>query len=163
MQGSYWSKTGVVPLTIIRDDPGLSQAEADQLIKTRKQVISLESFEMPTLLDHRKIINLTETGSVTKFHVDIEFNRRPNSLKGKYQLRVRGKVRLLRLDFNGPSHSNPDGSEVGETHLHIYKEGEHDQWAYEPPKDYFSDFNDAANTLREFLEYCNVDNVPEIR
>ena len=97
------------------------------------------------------------------FLVDVEFNRKPDSLKGKFQLRVFNSVRLVRLDFNGSSHLNPDHSRVGTSHLHIYREGYHDRWAYDPPKDSFRNLNDAANTLREFLAYCNVINIPPIR
>ena len=146
-----------------QNNPKMPQSEADRLIKARKRVISLELFEMPSFGNHRKILSLTETRTWTKFLVDVAFNRKKNSLKGNYQLRVNGTVRLLRLDFNGPIHTNPDGSRVGTNHLHIYKEGDHNRWAYEPPKDYFSNFNDAANALREFLKYCNVINIPAIR
>lgn len=141
----------------------LSQDEADRLIAIGKIIIGPESFKMPTFGDEKKIISLEDTQAVTSFRVDIQFSRRSNSLKGNYQLRVHSNVPLLRLDFNGPSHSNPDGSKVGGNHLHIYKEGEEDRWAYEPPRKSFSEFNNAARILQEFLKYCNVLNIPTIR
>lgn len=96
----------------------LSQDEADRLIAIGKIIIGSESFKMPTFGDEKKIISLEDTQAVTSFRVDIQFSRRSNSLKGNYQLCVHSNVPLLRLNFNGPSHSNPDGSKVGGNHLH---------------------------------------------
>lgn len=101
---------------------------------------------MPTVGNKKVLIHLKDLEAKTDFLVDVLFNRRPYTLKGKCQLRVYRMVRLLRLDSNGRVHSNPDDSLVDGTHLHIYKEGSHDQWAYPLPENIFSEFEDAATT-----------------
>jgi hypothetical protein len=68
---------------------------------------------------------------------------------------------LLRLDVDGPPHTNPDGTEVPTPHLHVYREGYGDKWALPLPAA-FTDTGNLVNTLREFLRYCNVDPLPEI-
>lgn len=146
-----------------QDESILSQIEPDRLIKSRKKVISPESLQIPTIGNKKVLIHLKDLEAKTDFLVDVLFNRRPYTLKGKCQLRVHRMVRLLRLDSNGRVHSNLDDSLVDGTHLHIYKEGSHDRWAYPPPENIFSNLEDAATTLREFLVYCNVTNIPTIR
>ena len=63
---------------------------------------------------------------------------------------------LVRLDFGGPPHRNPDGEEIGCPHLHTYREGYGDKWAAEVPTDKFSDLSDLWTTLGDFMTLCNV-------
>jgi hypothetical protein len=81
------------------------------------------------------------------------------SLKAKYQTRVHKTIVLVRLDLNGPPHRNPDGEEVGETHIHIYREEYGDKWAYPVDIKYFPNINDLFKTLDDFMKYCNIRNV----
>ena len=63
---------------------------------------------------------------------------------------------LARLDYGGPPHRNPDGAEIGSTHLHLYREGYGDRWAYEPPQGAFIDLGDRWRTFQDFLRFCSV-------
>ncbi|KJU85379.1 prophage protein [Candidatus Magnetobacterium bavaricum] len=40
------------------------------------------------------------------------------------------KIILLRLCFGGHPHRNPDDTEISSPHLHRYREGYADKWAY---------------------------------
>lgn len=80
-------------------------------------------------------------------------------LKTKYQTRVYKTIVLVRLDLNGPPHRNPDGKEVGGTHIHIYQEGYGDKWAYPFDIQYFPNINDLWETLYDFMKYCNINGV----
>ena len=71
-------------------------------------------------------------------------------------------VVLVRLDFGGPPHRNPDDTEVGVPHLHVYREGFGDKWAMTVPKDKFPDLADLWQTLQDFMGYCNVIERPNI-
>ena len=97
-----------------------------------------------------------------RFFLDIERGI-INLLKGKYQNRARQVVVLLRLDFGGPPHRNPDDGEVLCPHLHIYREGYGDKWAIPVPTDAFPDAADPWQTLADFMRYCNVVEPPLIR
>ncbi len=70
---------------------------------------------------------------------------------------------LARLDFAGPPHRNPDGEEVGSTHLHLYREGYGDKWAYPVPAERFPNLRDPWLTLDDFMRYCRIVEPPRIR
>lgn len=78
---------------------------------------------------------------------------------------------MLRLDVGGSFHRNPDAEieclpedpfrdihgscigryfEIGEPHIHYYREGFGDSWAY-PVDGLFSDIGDVHNTFEEYL------------
>jgi hypothetical protein len=82
--------------------------------------------------------------------------------KATHNLRVRTAIPLLRLDLNAAPHRNPDGEKVGRTHLHVYREGYGDAWAYEVPDDAFGDLDDLVRTLNDFMTYCNITQQPAI-
>lgn len=79
--------------------------------------------------------------------------------KMTYQTRARKTIILARLDF-GVEHRNPDGMRIGSPHLHIYKEGFGDKWAYElPHKDYdiFNGAQDTSEWFDRFLDFCKIE------
>ncbi len=67
---------------------------------------------------------------------------RINLKRQKYQARVREAIILARLDLSG-RHRNPNGEEAGTPHLHLYREGYGDKWAFPVPDNIFQDINDA--------------------
>lgn len=70
-------------------------------------------------------------------------------------------VVLARLDFGAP-HRNPDDTEVGVPHLHLYREGFHDKWAHPVPDGMLSNPVDAWQCLLDFMRFCNVAEAPRI-
>lgn len=60
--------------------------------------------------------------------------------------------------MGGNTHTNPDKTDIGGTHLHIYREGYDDKWAL-PLPGIFTNTNDLVKTLKEFLAYCKVVNI----
>jgi Family of unknown function (DUF6978) len=83
--------------------------------------------------------------------------------KGTYQNRTRGVVILVRLDFGGRPHRNPDGTEVASPHLHLFREGYADKWAFDVPTDRFPHLSDRWLTLDDFMSYCNIATPPHIQ
>ena len=63
---------------------------------------------------------------------------------------------LVRLDFGGKPHRNPDGEEIASPHLHIYREDFGDKWAHSVPADSFPNTQDAWRTLNDFMRFCNI-------
>lgn len=99
------------------------------------------------------------TGKI-QFMFDVQ-RKTLNIRKCTYQTRSQGEI-LLRLDLEGAPHPNPDGTEVSCPHLHIYREGFGDRWAY-PLSDYFlTNTHDLVQVLLEFLKYNHVEDLPEI-
>ena len=78
-------------------------------------------------------------------------------LKLKCQLRsTTHSVILARLDFASP-HRNPDGTTVGVPHLHVYREGYGDRFAYEVPPDMLKNPDDPLHVFLDFLAAYNIE------
>lgn len=95
-----------------------------------------------------------------KFLIDINRKGTIKISKCTYQNRYRNDI-LLRLEIDGPPHTNPDGNIIKGTHLHICKEGYGDSWAY-PLPDIFTNTKDLTTTLIQFLEYCKTINISDV-
>ena len=107
-------------------------------------------------------VPLTSTDGRESFLLDVR-RARIDLAKGTYQNRGRQVVVLARLDFGGGPHRNPDGEEIGSTHLHLYREGYGDKWAYQVPATHFSHLSDPWLTLGDFMRFCNGVEPPNIR
>jgi hypothetical protein len=138
----------------------LTQAEADELMGLIKILLSHEPIRFPRLGEQEQYeLKDKETGSIT-FTIDVQ-RKTVNVNKCTYQTRAMGH-RLLRIDLAGAPHPNPDGTEVPCPHIHIYREGFEDSWAY-PLSDYMiTDTNDLVRVLIDFLEYNHVENIPHV-
>ena len=82
--------------------------------------------------------------------------------KVSHNLRVRTSIPLIRLDINGAPHTNPDGTKVGHSHIHLYREGFGDAWASDIDPNAFSDVSDLEQTFQDFVRYCNIRGLPTI-
>jgi hypothetical protein len=132
----------------------LTQAEADGLIAMRKRRIDDRVWLYPGL-GGSVTVPLESVDGREDFLLDV-YRARIDLLKGTYQNRARHVVVLVRLDFGGKPHRNPDGEEIASPHLHIYREGYGDKWAYPVPADRFSNLQDAWLTLQDFMRFCNI-------
>ena len=77
------------------------------------------------------------------------------------QTRARAIVVLARLDINGAPHRNPDDEEIPAPHLHLFREGYGDKWAYAVPAEIFTNLSNRWTTIQEFMRYCNITKPPE--
>jgi hypothetical protein len=135
--------------------------EADALIDMKKQSIDNQVWNYPSI-GGAAIIPLISLDRKENFFLDITRSR-IHLKKGTYQNRGRNIVILVRLDFGGTPHRNPDGEEVPSPHIHIYKEGFGDKWAYPVPDDTFSDTSKLGQTFEDFMKYCNIVRPPIIQ
>lgn len=137
----------------------LNQEFADKLLKMDKVPEDENAiYEYPDL-GGRLSVPLISTNGRENFLLDINVKR--ISLKATYQTRGRQTLVLARLDFNSP-HRNPDGTEVGVPHLHVYKEGYGDKWAIEIPEGLLSNPDSAWQNLIDFMKYCHIIEEPKI-
>jgi len=81
--------------------------------------------------------------------------------KFSYHKTYRKTIPLLRFDFK--RHTNPDGKIFKGAHVHIYREGFDDKFAF-PVSEIGIDENNLTKdkVLESFLQYCNVINSPNI-
>lgn len=138
----------------------LTQDEADTLIAMPKVRVNDDEEEYPGT-GGMVVILLTSQDKRENFLLDIRRGR-IDLMKGTYQNRGRQVVVLVRLDFGGSPHRNPDGEVIECPHLHVYREGYGDKWAVPVPGDQFSDIANAWQTLQDFMLYCNIVEPPNI-
>jgi hypothetical protein len=141
-------------------DIDLLQSEADALIAIEKVRVDEQNVDYPGL-GGRVSMPLMSKNKREDFVLDISRGRM-DLLKGTYQNRARQVVILVRLDFGGQPHRNPDGQEVPSPHLHVFREGYGDKWAMPIPADKFSDTSDFWKLLEGFMAYCNITEPPNI-
>ncbi len=81
-----------------------------------------------------------------------------NLMKVKFQTRARTTLVLARIDFSGGFHTNPDGQDIGHPHIHLYREGFGDKWAFPLAslRDQFPQPDDHWTTFQNFLDFCHV-------
>ncbi len=142
-------------------DINLTQVEADYLFSMEKVATNNNEWDFPTM--GMKIeVPLVSIDKRDRFLLDISRGI-INLKKITYQNRARQIIILARIDLSGSPHRNPDGSEIPPSHIHRYKEGFGDKWAYPIPEDKFGDLEDQWETLQDFMSFCNVTQKPNIR
>lgn len=139
----------------------LSQEEADALIALEKQRIDEKLWQYPGP-GESLIIPLLSIDKKEDFFLDVKRGR-IDLYKGTFQNRGRNVVVLVRIDFGGSPHRNPDDIEVPSPHIHIYKENYGDKWAFPIPREFFTNISDPWQTLEDFMRYCNITNRPIIQ
>jgi hypothetical protein len=138
----------------------ITQQEADDLINMKKVKLNDMNWKYPELGGSISI-PLQSENKREDFILDISRGR-IDLKKGTYQNRANKTVILIRLDFGGQPHTNPDGEEIPSPHLHLYREGYGDKWAMVLPIDKFSQISDLRQTLEDFMCYCNIIEYPII-
>lgn len=139
----------------------LTQTEADVLITMDKYKTSDDQYDYPGTGGSVSVPLASKDGR-EDFLLDI-YRGRLDLAKGTYQERGRQIIVLVRLDFGGSPHRNPDGTEVATPHLHVFREGFGDKWAAPIPVQHFPNISDPWKTLEDFMRYCNVVDQPNIR
>ena len=139
----------------------LTQAEANYLIALDKQFVTDDVLILgDTGLDlSRPLVSLDGR---EQFIFDV-WRGTLNLKKYKLQLRARVVIPLVRVDVAGAPHPNPDGNLVPCPHIHLYREGYDDKWAF-PLSDYpFRDSDDIIVTFDDFARFCNIQRIPRIQ
>jgi hypothetical protein len=138
----------------------LTQTEANSLFQMEKIRVNEEEWDLPDLGGSISIPLISQD---KKEYFILDISKGKIDLKRqKYQNRVREAIILVRLDLGSP-HRNPDGEEIGVPHIHLYKEGYGDKWAYALPQGIFKDLNDSWQTLIDFMRYCNIVQFPNFK
>ena len=132
----------------------LTQSEADALLTMPKRLVDDVNVRFPQP-GQRERFDLVSLDGQEQFYLDV-FRSRIRLTKRTHQTRAHRTVILVRMCLDGSAHRNPDGSQVGPNHLHVYREGFADKWAHEVPADDFSDISDLWQTLEDFLRYCAI-------
>ena len=139
----------------------LTQAEADQLIQMAKHFVNAPaSISIPPGVDDT--FELVGPNDRERFLLDV-WRGTLRLTKLRFQNRVRVVVVLVRLDVDGAPHTNPDGQRLSGTHLHLFREGFDDRWAYPVDSTTFTLLNDPGATFQEFCAFCKVESPPPVQ
>ena len=141
-------------------DINITQAEADALIALEKIRVDDKAWLFPNP-GEQLVIPLSSVDKRESFTLDVTRSR-IKLTKSSYQNRAHQAIVLIRLDVDGAPHRNPDGIEIPCPHLHIYREGFGDKWATPAPIARYRNTQDLYSTLWEFLDHCNVIQLPQI-
>lgn len=139
----------------------LSQADADALIAMPKRAAEAREYDFPGP-GERLVLPLTSLDKREDFLLDVT-RMQINVAKVNYQNRARQVVILMRLDIGGSLHRNPDGEIIPCPHLHIYREGYGDKWAFPLPAGKFGNLSNLFETLHEFMAECNIVEAPKMQ
>lgn len=135
----------------------LTQAEADILIAMAKIFADARAIAIPPGVDDTR--ELIGADPKERFLLDIW---RSTFRLSKFRLQTRGRqiIVLVRLDIGGAPHTNPDGTRLPGTHLHIYREGYEDKWAQPIDPARFRDLADIRLAFEDFCGVCNIAGIP---
>lgn len=137
----------------------LTQAEADALFAMEKHRVDEQRWHLPDT-GGGLVVPLVSSDGSEPFHLDIGRGR-INLAKGKIQNRARTTMVLARIDFGGAPHRNPDDEEIACPHVHLYREGFGDRWAFPISPEVFNKPTDHWQTLLDFMRFCNITRPPE--
>lgn len=139
----------------------LTQGEADALLALPKHFAGPPTILLAPGAEDRYDM----TGGAREeeaFLLDVWRGRR-RAAKLKFQTRARNVVILARLDLNGAPHTNPDGQRLDQSHLHLFREGWEDRWAYPLDPAVFRDPGDLAISFEDLCRFCAVENPPLVQ
>lgn len=145
----------------------LEQVTADELIRCDKEIIEKDII-FPKQNDIL-ILNLICINSSEKLLLDINRKGTFKLTRCTYQNRYQTNAQLVRLDIDTKPHRNPDHEVISPTHIHIYKEGYGDSWAYPlnniPDMEYniFTNTSNLVETFMDFCMFCNISKIPSIQ
>ena len=140
----------------------LTQAEADNLMMMEKIFVDNSQLNLGEMaIDIRRELSSIDNKEI--FHIDI-WRCGYNLSRIKFQNRSRIVNHLLRVDLAGPPHHNPDNTIIQCPHIHIYREGYDDKWAW-PLSEIvlFRDISNIVSSLEDFARFCHIINIPQIQ
>jgi hypothetical protein len=135
----------------------LTQVEADALIAMTKTFADADAISIPPGMDETR--GLIGADPKEQFLLDI-WRGTFRLSKLRYQTRGRQIVVLVRLDIDGAPHTNPDGTRLPGTHLHLYREGYDDKWAQTLDTSRFPNTSDIRRAFEDFCIFCNIQGMP---
>lgn len=139
----------------------LTQAEAEWFMAMAKYFVRAPaSISIPPGTD--ETYELAAVQDRERFLLDV-WRGTLRLTKLKFQNRVRIVDVLVRLDVDGAPHTNPDGQFLPGTHLHLFKEGYDDRWAYPVDSKAFPLLSDPGTTFQDFCAFCKIESPPPVQ
>jgi hypothetical protein len=138
----------------------ITQQEADYLIAMRKFFVDRRPVYLPPGADETFELQGQDKHEV--FLLDL-WRGTIRLSKIKLQTRARKVIVLVRLDIAGSPHTNPDGAWIAGTHIHLYRQGFEDRWAYPVDPVAFRNTGDPPTAFEDFCHFCNIVDPPALQ
>jgi hypothetical protein len=139
----------------------LTQAEANQFMQMAKRFVRPPaSITIPPGVDDT--YELAGPNDRERFFLDV-WRGTLRLTKLRFQNRARTVVVLARLDVDGAPHTNPDLQLLSGTHLHLFREGYDDKWAYPVDPESFTLLSDPGTTFQEFCAFVTLNHLLQCR
>lgn len=115
----------------------------------------------PVVRGEKKSFELTSSDGRCFFFLDMN---RTGTIEDKTTIQTRYAITnnwIIRLDLNGPPHTNPDGFTTNRDHIHIIKEKDGNLLNYGYNIDTFHTLliNNTKNISKVFEEFCKFCNI----
>lgn len=137
----------------------LTQPEADALLNMPKQFVDDSRILLPLGANESRLL----LGTVHREEFFFDISRGTIALsKVKYQTRARRSVVLARIDLFGAPHTNPDGLKIECPHIHLYREGFDDKWAYALDPNHFPNPRDIGDVYVDFGKFSSIIKLPPL-
>ena len=139
---------------------GITQAEYDFLMGQEK---SFDDLISPIQLGPAPLQWVRQINSIsTKEIFLLDFYRGSVELS-KYTInkRYRQTIIMLRYD-NGGRHTNPDGILFEGPHVHLYREGYNDKFAFPVSEVKVTSTDTMEQVFKKLMHFCNVKQVPTV-
>jgi hypothetical protein len=136
----------------------ISQNEFNYLLKLEKNFETSDSILLDTRWSRNILSLTTKDVFILDYYIgSIQIN------KFTYNKRFRKTIPMVRFDSAG-RHTNPDGQFFDGPHIHVYKEGYDDKFAF-PISIIGINVGscDKTTVLNNFLKYCNINNCPPMQ
>lgn len=139
---------------------GITQAEYDFLMRQDKSFVDLLS---PIQLGPAPIQWVRQINSTTGKEIFLLDFYRSSVELSKYTInkRYRQTIIMLRYD-NGGRHTNPDGVIFEGPHVHFYREGYNDKFAFPVSEVNVNSSDTMELVFKKIMQFCNVKQVPTI-
>lgn len=139
----------------------LTQSEAEYLIALPKQFLENDPVELGTP-DKAIKRELASLDGRERFLLDVWSS---GARLGKHTLQNRSRtvIILVRVDVGDTlEHTNPDGAQISGAHIHIYREGYDDKFAFPLSQYPFRNSTDIVLTFEDFARFCYIQNLPPV-
>jgi hypothetical protein len=138
----------------------ITQSDFDTLIKEEKVFSDLIN---PLILSPPPINWTREIKATNSKNIYLlDFYRGSFELsRYTYNKRYRQSIILLRYD-NGGRHTNPDGVSFDGPHVHIFREGYNDKFAFPVSELNINETNSIDEVVTKLLLFCNVIKIPSV-
>lgn len=145
----------------------ITQEEADTLRIIEKYLANPQDVKIPKMRETRIYPAYHKCYNRRRDDLDVSAYRGGiDENKVSYRLIYKKGILLIRIDTNDKTaHINPDNKSFippMTPHVHIYREGYGDKFAYPLPDEFSSKGADIEKLFIEFLQYSNFINIDEL-